>query len=144
MRILLIASFVLVLFATLLDGQSEPDPYSLTAVGFELKMNSGGQRVTHSWSQKGLARIGDGVSIAILKILPQDQLKNPERVKDYLPIIRSGFGTPDAISLSVNRDPKATLFLLNYLLQDVPDTAVQEEIRQTIQFVQEKCSQELK
>lgn len=121
MRISLIVWLVAVSFVPLLNAQTEgaDDPYSLGMVSFELKMNSGGRRVVHSWSQKRLARLGDGVSIALLKILGPDELK--ERVTDYMPIIRASFAEPESISLETNKDPKVTLFLLGCLRQSIGD-----------------------
>ncbi len=77
MRISLTVWLALVSFMPLLNAQTEraDDPYSLGIVSFELKMNSGGRRVTHSWSQKRLARLGDAVSVALLKILGPDELR---------------------------------------------------------------------
>lgn len=142
MRMLVILWLATVPFISLLNAQTggAEDPYSLDVVSFELRINSGGQRVTHSWSQKRLVALGDGVSVALLKILEPDELKNPERVKDYAPIIRAAFNQPQSISLESNKDPKVTLFLLGYLRQNVTDSAVQELLQQTEEFVRQKTA----
>jgi hypothetical protein len=124
---------------SLLGARSEdPDPDSLRAVSFELKMNSGGRRVVHGWSQKHLARLGDRVSIALLKILGDQDLEDPATVMDFLPIIRTSFSTPQFISIESDRKPRVTLFLLQHLEQTVHDPAVRQEIRQTAEFVKSK------
>lgn len=130
------------LMIPLLHAQSEgaDDPYFIGIVGFELKMNSGGRRMTHSWSQKRLVQLGDGVSVALLKILSPDDLRNPERVREFVPIIQACFAQPSAISLEANRDPRVTLFLLDHLRQDIDDPEVRELIRQTEELVRQKTA----
>jgi hypothetical protein len=144
MRILMVVLLAAVPLIPLLNAQAEgsDDPYSLGMVSFELKMNSGGRRMIHSWSQKRLVQLGDGVSIALLKILGPDELKNPARVKEYTPIIRTCFTQPELISLETNRNPRITLFLLDHLRQDIQDPATQELIRQTEEFVKQKTAKQ--
>jgi hypothetical protein len=138
MIVLVVASLLVLVMGV--GGQSGSDPYSLNLVSFELKMNSGGRRAVHSWSQKRLVGLGDGIGVAILKILEGPDLKNPETVRDFLPIIRDSFAQPQLISKEVDRTPKVTLFLLRYLQQGVQDSQVQQEIRQTIDFVEKQTT----
>lgn len=142
MRISLAVWLAAVSFVPLLNAQIEraDDPYSLDVVTFELKMNSGGRRVVHSWSQKRIARLGDGVSVALLKILGPDELTDPERVTEYVPVIRAAFAHPESISLGANKDPRVTLFLLDSLLQKTLEPATQELLRQTEEFVRQKTA----
>lgn len=138
MRILLLLCFVFTLVVSS-SGQSESsDPYSMKAVAGALAMRSGGRKVIISVIQKHLSRLGDGVSIALLKILDQPELVDPSRVQDYLPIICDSFAAPKLISSDVDKKPKVTLFLLTYLLRNVGDARVQQEIQQTIEFVRNK------
>jgi hypothetical protein len=116
------------------------DPYSISVVRSWLAMNSGGRRIITSWHQKYLARLGDGVSIALLKILDKEGVTNPQVVRDFLPIIMIAFNHPPFITLEINRDPKVTLFLLNFLRQNVRDTEAQADIERTIEFVKQSMS----
>jgi hypothetical protein len=89
MRLLGLLSCLLVIPMMLLNGQSEgPDPYSIGVVKFELQMRSGKRKVIHGFSQKNLSRLGDGVSVAILKILDEHTLTDPETVRGFLPYPR--------------------------------------------------------
>lgn len=142
MRILVIVCLALAPFAPLLSAQTESmdDPYSLGLIRFELKMNSQGRRVIHSWSQKRLFQLGDGVSVALLKILEPDELKSPDNVKAYMPLIQASFAEPQAVLLEENKDPKVTLFLIGYLRQNIPDPEVQALILKTEEFVLQKTA----
>jgi hypothetical protein len=104
----------------------------------EMEMRSGGRRVIHGFSQKYLARLGDGVSIAILKLLDKDALSKPETVRDFLPIIRDAFAFPELISIETDKTPRVTLFLLDYLGGKVTDLETTRQIHETVEFVKGK------
>jgi hypothetical protein len=105
-----------------------------------LAMRSEGRTVIISVTQKQLARLGDGVSVAMLKILDQHELRDAQKVRDILPIIRDSFAEPQFIAVEADRKPKVTVFLLNYLLHNVSDTQVQQEIKETIEFVEKQTA----
>ncbi len=117
------------------------DPYSLNLVSSELKVNAAGRRIVRSWAQKGLVLLGDGVSVALLKLLDDSDLKNPEKVRDFLPIIRDAFGQPQSIAIEADKRPQVTTFLLNYVRQNISDTQVQSEIQQTMDFIEKKTEE---
>ncbi len=57
-------------------------------------------------------------------------------MKDFLPIIRDSFGRPELISAEVDKKPKVTLLLLDYLrLKMTSDSQTQLDIDQTIEFL---------
>jgi len=118
----------------------EPDSYSISVVKKALKMRAGGQIFISSQTQKYISRLGDAVSIALLKILGEQELMNPESIESFLPIVRDSFDQPQMISIESDKQPKVTLFLLNHLKQDVPDVRVREDIQQTIDFVKSKTA----
>jgi hypothetical protein len=131
-----------VTFAIFLSVQSEDaDAYSVGVVKDALAMRSGGQIAIRSWSQKHLSRLGDGVSIALLKILEESDLKNFERVRDLLPIVRDSFSQPQFISIEADKKPKVTLLLLDHLRQNIADAQVQSDILQTVEFVESKAAE---
>ena len=119
------------------DGQ---DPYSIPLVSAELKMNAEGRRVIHSWSQKRLVQLGDRVSVTILKILEPAELKDPQKVKSCLIVIRQAFAQPQMISVDADKDPRVTLFLLDYWKSQIADPEAQREIQSTLAFVKEKTA----
>jgi hypothetical protein len=130
---------VSLLMVTLVSGQSEaPDPYFMSLVGAELKMNSDGQRVISSWSQKRLATLGDRVSVSILKILQPAELRDPQTVQTCLFIIEEAFTQPNSISLEADKDPRVTLFLLQYFREAISDPDAREKIQNTVHFVKSK------
>jgi len=78
------------------------------------------------------------VSIALLKILDEQDLTNPSIVEALLPLIRESFSYPSIISIDVNKKPSVTLFLLAYLQRNVTDSRTRQDIQQTIDFVKQK------
>lgn len=126
----------LLLLAASVYGQSMADPYSLNLVSSELKMNSAGPRVVRSWAQKRLVLLGDGVSVALLKLLDDSDFRNPQKVRDLLPIIRDAFSQPNSIAIEADKKPAVTIFLLNYIRVNISDPQAQSDIRRTIDFVE--------
>jgi len=134
---------LIALFAPMID-QSEggADPYSVEVVRKALTLRSGGRIIIQSWNQKHLGRMGDGVSVALLKIFDERELTDPGTIRDFLPIIRDAFNQPRFISVESDKKPSITLLLLDYLRQKVVDTQTQLGIEQTIEFVKEKTKTE--
>jgi hypothetical protein len=126
-----------VLFPVMVVSESSGnrDDYSLALIKSELEMRSGGRRVIHGFSQKRLGRLGDGVSIAILKLLDDEALSNPETVREFLPIIQDAFRSPQFISIGADRTLRVTLFLLNHLREKVTDVKAIQQIQETADFV---------
>lgn len=122
------------------DKTKMSDPYSVSLIKFELSMRSGGRKMIHSYAQKGLYRLGDGASVALLKTLEAEALKNPQTVREILPIIRDSFSQPEQIEADTDQNPKVTIFLLNHLHQNIQDDQVRSEIQQTIDFVKQKTT----
>src|SRR5712664_4860779 len=55
-------------------------------------------RVELSWLQKENQRLGDSVSLALLKIYGQRRISKPRNIQAFLPIIKEAFHYPDLIS----------------------------------------------
>ncbi len=141
MRTLVTILMALLPLACSLNAQSDPaDPDSLNIVSVELKMNSGGRRVVHGWSQKRLVQLGDRVSIALLKILDDTDLRNPVTVRGLLPIIRSSFSAPELVAIESDKKPRVTLLLLEHLEQNTDDAELRQEIQQTAEFAKAKTT----
>ncbi len=124
-----------------LGGQTgEDDAYSMNFVKTTLHIASVMPGAKNSADVKTFQRLGDGVSIALLKILDERDLVDPKTVQTFLPLIRESFSYPPIIALGVNKQPKVTVFLLKYLDQNVFDTQTRREVRDTIQYVEHQVA----
>jgi hypothetical protein len=92
-------------------------------------------------ARSGLFSWGLAISIALLKILDDQDIRNPATVRDFLPIIRSAFSAPQFASVESDKKPRVTLFLLEHLQQEINDVQVRLEIEQTINFVRAKTGE---
>lgn len=136
-------SIVLCLIGSLLPlparGQCEQvDQYSVGLVQSALKLHQQGIGV--SFVEKNIPRLGDKVSIALMKIFTDRELSDPKTVESILPVIRESFSQPQFISVGVDRKPSVTLIFLKYLRQTVLDPRAQDDIAQTIRFVTENAA----
>jgi hypothetical protein len=118
-------------------AQGEPDPNSIAIVRFELQMRLGESSVRHSFSQKQLRRLGDGVCIALVRILSEQTMLEPKPLRAFLPMIREAFSEPTLISIEANRKPRVTLMMLDHIERSVSDPQLHAEIDLTVRFVRE-------
>ncbi|HEV3315345.1 MAG TPA: hypothetical protein VG488_00200 [Candidatus Angelobacter sp.] len=134
--VLIWSVFIVLMFvASSGDDTAESDPYSTRVVKFELKMRADRGKFINSATQKQLHRLGDGVSIALIKILGEADLVDPKNIKSFLPMIQDAFAYPDLIARDMDKKPTVTMVLLKYLGQTVTDTETQKEIQETMAFV---------
>jgi hypothetical protein len=119
------------------SAQDEQDPYAITIVKFELQMRSGQSKMVHGFSQKQIFRLGDSVSIALLKILDDEQMLDPRNIAASMTMIRDAFSRPDLISIEVNKKPQVTLLLLNHIRGMISDPQMSTDLDQTVKFVKE-------
>jgi hypothetical protein len=139
MRLFLLVCCAILAFAGALQGQpDESSAYSISIVKFALQMRSGGQWVIFSPTQRSLARLGDGVSIALLKLIEEQDLTSRDTARALLSIIRDAFEQPQLIEIDVDKEPKVTLFLLRYMQLRVSDSEVRRDIQETIDSVKAK------
>ena len=95
-RSILLLLAILCLFPFLLVSQSEDaDPYSVHLVRMAMETRSKGVFIAKV--QTHLARMGDQVSIALIKDLNETDLVDPHKVEEYLPLIRDCFSDPHQI-----------------------------------------------
>jgi hypothetical protein len=92
------------------------------------------------FGEKQVNRLGDRVSIALIKILNEEDLRNPEEVRKILPLIRAAFVAPQIITVPEDKKPAVTLLLLNYLETTVQDGILKKEILDLKDFVREKTA----
>jgi hypothetical protein len=73
--------------------------------------------------------LGDRVSIATLKIYTPNELAKPENAEAYLTVVRNAFSSPDAVHEKLDKDPKVTLFVLEYLKEkEISDPRIETRI----------------
>lgn len=114
------------------------DPYAMEIVGSALRYRP---LFVLGSLQRHIFQLGDDASIALLKILDDRQLTDPVTLSHYLPIIHDAFSHPENITNEVDKTPRVTLFLLNYLRQNVKDTSAQTQIQATIGYVKKQAAQ---
>jgi hypothetical protein len=115
------------------------DPYSLNDVRTQLQL---GRFTDVSFVTKHIGWLGDGVSVAVLKIVGPEKLREPETCLDYLSMVRTAFEAPKIISIEANRDPKVTLFVLHYLEEKIQDKELSHKILDTETFVKTQTNYE--
>ena len=116
--------------------QQNNDYYSVNFVD-NLLRQSGDFKL--SVTEKQLNRLGDRISIALLKILDEKELRDPKKLRKILPLIRDAFVKPEIVSIPEDRKPKITLFLLGHL-GNVSDPVIQEQLIQITKFVKEQTA----
>jgi hypothetical protein len=88
-----------------------------------------------SHAELAVQNMGDGVSIAVLKIVDPNDLLKPEFVKAYLKMVRTAFSRPQSTFCVEDKSPEVTMFLLDYLREKVQDKELQREIDSTREYV---------
>jgi hypothetical protein len=68
----------------------------------------------------------------LIKIFSEQELKDPQRIRKLLPLIRQAFNAPNAISVAEDRSPKVTMLLLRFWLSEVADASLKNDISQLI------------
>jgi hypothetical protein len=141
MRLLTALLFASLVSTVPLGGQTTgDDPYEITFVRNNLQTAIAMPGMRVSFAVKGFQRLGDGVSIAVLKIVDAKDMTNVKTIEGILQIVHDSFSYPPIISVGVNKKPKVTLFLLSYLQRNVADTQTQREIEQTIEYVKHQTA----
>lgn len=145
MRAAVVCSFVLVTFALLVQGQGSEIPscraflaasgekYGVGNVRSFLDLAIRGAGL--SFADQGVQNLGDGATVAFLKIVPPGDLRKPEFIKAYLRLARTAFSSPELTMCSEDRSPEVTLFLLDYLREKVTDKELQGQIDSTRGYV---------
>jgi hypothetical protein len=138
MRVCLVLSCILICYSgglaqTKIVIRNNDDP-SVRAVKTLLLQPSG---FSSGFSEKQADRLGDRVSVALLKIFTKEELRDPQNVMRFLPIIRSSFLYPKLIPAAY-RKPKVTLPFLTRLEEQVSDAKLKGDIAELMQFIREQ------
>ena len=112
--------FIILVTSSCLAQNLEPEgPYSVTTIRNFLDFP---ESLSTGFAEKRLNRLGDGASIALMKILSSDQLRDPVIEDRILTLLNVAFQAP-AIVRPEDRHPKVTLLLLSYLALTKPEEA---------------------
>lgn len=84
--------------------------------------------------------LGDRVSIALIKILSEPEMRNPRKIREFLPLIRTAFLAPQIITVPEDKKPAVTLLLLSYLESTVQDGILKKEIVDLTDFIKDKTA----
>jgi len=112
------------------------DKYLLDNVRSFLNLAEEGGMESHA--ELGVQNMGDGVSIAALKITDPNDLLKPEFAKAYLKMARAAFSRPEITVCAEDKSPQVTLFLLGYLREKVNDRDLQDQIDSVKQFIRDQ------
>ena len=113
------------------------DPTVRTVEGL-LQLPSG---FSSGFSEKQSNRLGDQVSIALLKIFNEKELEDAQNIRRFLPIIRSAFLYPKLIPTQY-RKPRVTLPLLARLERRVADAELKSEISTVAEFLKKQAKRD--
>jgi hypothetical protein len=76
--------------------------------------------------------------IAVLKLVPHEELTMPKFVQAYLYMTRVAFSRPGMTVCPEDRRPDVTLFLLGYLHDKVTDPDLRTQIESTEKYVRDQ------
>ena len=102
-------------------GQIRTDPYSLSFVKSAFESFGGKQGVfgaqIHQFNNNspGLPQLGDGISIAALKLYGLDELVIPEKTRTYFTLAMFSFSDRKRVLEKSDKDPRITSLVLDYL-----------------------------
>lgn len=91
--------------------------------------------ISSSFGEKNNARLGDKVSIALLKIFNKGAIYKPKNIRQFLPVIRAAFESPELISQAEDKQPIVTISLLKKVRKKVKDRYLKTQITQTINII---------
>lgn len=135
----LVSSFLVIGGLLTASEVKEDDPYSITIVKALLKQPPG---FSSGISEKQTSRLGDRISIALLKIHSEKELKDPDRIRKFLPLIEECFQYPNLISIPEDQKPRVTLVLLRVLRMDARDENLKKEILRTEKSIRSRVAPE--
>jgi hypothetical protein len=90
-----------------------------------------------SWLEKRNVRLGDRAAVALLKLYTEQELLEPTRLARALKVIRVAFSSPCNTTISLDKIPKVTVFMLQDLQRQAKDEDAKRQILETIKYVQE-------
>jgi hypothetical protein len=83
-------------------------------------------------------RLGDAASVALTQIFG-GQKPSSKEIENILMVIRMAFAAPQIVEVELDRQPRSTLFVLQYLEFLPVDAKLKGKIRETRRFVIEQA-----
>lgn len=121
---------------------ADDDPYSTDLVRQLIELARMGPGRSISFLEKRQNRLGDRVSIAILKLHTPMELRDPQNVAAFIPVIRGAFEVPCLICRPADRNPAVTVLLLNSLAAGADDAAVKQKLLEAVSYVERAAAAE--
>jgi hypothetical protein len=90
-----------------------------------------GFAVGNSFSEKLIQRGGDSIALAVIQAFSHEELLDTGRIERLLPILEVAFERPNHINRKYDRNPRATMLLLDFLKGHVEDERLQQKIEAT-------------
>jgi hypothetical protein len=131
-RILLFSAMFLVLPVSLLS-QAEPIDAEGAVRGALAHANEG----FTSTDVKELGWLGDGSAVALTKIISGRALEERD-IEGMLLVVTLSYSAPDIVKIESDREPRTTLFLLNYLDLATNDAKLKEKIAGARTYVKDQ------
>ena len=140
-RKILVLCFCCIVIAMIASAQSDSDRdyYAISDVKSYINTTTSAH-LRIGFQEKLIWRLGDRSSIALLKIYTADELRNPQIIRGFLPVIHTAFENPTWIEIKEDRKPQVTLFFLAALEKDISDEALRKDITAVIDFVKKQGS----
>jgi hypothetical protein len=99
--------------------------------------------ISEGHDQKMIGKMGDAAAVTVTKVLGGRGL-NPSDVENVLTILTSAFSDPLMVQDVSDREPKTTLFILQYLSSAASDLQSKTRIAETRAFVLERYERYVK
>jgi hypothetical protein len=114
----------------------DPDgPYGIPTVKRALEDRFPPPGAMFKVTEKPLNWLGDRASIALIKLLDDEDFKNKQKVTRVLQIIRHAFIDPKIIRMQEDKKPKLTLIFREHLDAVLQDPALKREVSEVRRFV---------
>jgi hypothetical protein len=92
---------------------------------------------------KILGRMGDAAAVVVTKILGENNIK-PNDVENILAVIHLSFSAPILVESPMDREPRATLFLLRDINSVTTDQKIKQRIAEERKFVLDQVAKPIK
>jgi hypothetical protein len=114
----------------------DPDgPYGIPTVKRALEDRFPPPGAMFKVTEKPLNWLGDRASIALIKLVDDEDFKNKQKVIRVLQIIRHAFVDAKIIRMQEDKKPKFTLIFLEHLEAVLKDPALKREVSEVRRFV---------
>jgi hypothetical protein len=131
----LVTALLLTIFSTGLNAQSssgEPSPEAVV----NTVLSRATEQMYTSWDAKELGKLGDASAVALTKILGGRE-PTVDEIGQIVVIIRLAFNQPRMITVRLDAQPRAALFVLKYLDSLPSSSGLKDKIAQARAEIEE-------